>query len=87
LNFGYGVVQTYGKNNRMQPSEFTIKQVLNGVLGTAFHKTYNYTSSCQSANNSNIMQIIDSVNANYSQAHQHLQISQMRGPITMATIR
>lgn len=64
LAFGNGVTENRTENNRLQLSE--IKAVVNNQ--TIFDKQFRYTASCQSANNGNVLQILDVLNNADSQA-------------------
>jgi len=68
MAFGNGAIQTISKNSRLLPTEIDLQANANGLANQAvFDRQYNYTSSCQSANNGNIMQIIDPLNNGNSQ--------------------
>lgn len=68
MTLGNGVVETFNKNNRLQPSEVSAHANGPALSGSLFDKQYAYTSATQSANNGNIMQIVDSLSSPRTQS-------------------
>ena len=62
--FANGVVQNWKHNSRYLLTDLSLTH----GSTTYLHKQYYYTDSCQNANNGNIVQIIDALNANNSQS-------------------
>jgi RHS repeat-associated protein len=77
MTFGNGITQTINKNPRLQVTEISFLPSASGLSQTIFDKQYNFTSSCQSANNGNIMQVIDTLNNNQSQAFCYDQLNRI----------
>jgi YD repeat-containing protein len=60
-------VETFSENSRLQPGTAAVQMNANNVSELVYSKQYGYTSSCQSANNGNIANIVDPLNGNRSQ--------------------
>lgn len=68
LNFGNGSVESTTPNSRLETGEISTQITAPGISEKIFDKQLSYTSSCQTANNGDIVQIIDTLNNNASQA-------------------
>jgi RHS repeat-associated protein len=73
VKLGNGVAETYGLNNRLQPTEMQVQTTANSVNQSVFDKVFCYgptTSKCSSSgvlNNGNIQAIIDAQNSTRNQ--------------------